>query len=244
MLLFFWLTVLPGLSAAQSSELIHYLGTLERLQVSIIVEDKDGLVIFEHNAHKVVPSASVIKIPILVELMVQAQALEINLEDEYLLKEEDIVGGSGELQHLTPGHELTIKELAVEMIRVSDNTATNVLINKLGFDRINQLLEANGFTNTQLERLMMDFDAIKQGKQNYTSASEMNRLLRMILTSEILKPEFSQKALEILLKCEDSSTIPSQLPAGVRVAWTSPPSRGLPPRSPRCPSRAWRSPSS
>lgn len=207
----------PGFS--QENELMAYLDALDTsLEVSMMVEDDKGQVVFQYNANKVVPSASVIKIPILVELMRQAQSYEIDLEEEYVLDDKDKVGGSGELQHSAAGRVLTIEQLAVEMIRISDNTATNVLISRIGMERINQTLTSNGFDMINLNRLMMDFEAIKQGRQNHTSAGEMNRLLRLVLTHQILNPEFSEKAIEILLKCEDSSAIPRYLPAATQVA--------------------------
>ncbi len=104
------------------------------------------------------------------------------------------------------------------MIRVSDNSATNILIKRLGFDKINNSIKVKGLALTQLNRLMMDFEAIKFGKQNYTSAFEINKLLLLIKQKKILSTEMNKKFIDFLFLCDDNSTIPKLLPKNVLVA--------------------------
>ncbi|MCA1801873.1 MAG: class A beta-lactamase-related serine hydrolase [Rhodothermaceae bacterium] len=156
---------------------------------------------------------------------------------------DDIVGGSGELQHAGPGGEYTLEFLAREMIRVSDNTATNIIIRRIGMERINRLMEELDMDQTVLARFMMDFEAIEEGRQNYTSAADMNRVLLAIMgghlqdsdlksregmtgdspgvspaSTEFLSASSRELVLEMLAGCADKSLIPRYLPDSVRVA--------------------------
>jgi beta-lactamase class A len=112
-------------------------------------------------------------------------------------------------------------ELALKMIAVSDNMATNILIDRLGMENINLGLDNFGFTETRLNRKMMDFEAIREGRQNYITVFEVNKMLWGLLAKRILKPKSSKKALEILLKCEDVTTIPRKIPKTVPIAHKS-----------------------
>jgi beta-lactamase class A len=206
--------------AAQNSpdSLRNYLGSLpEDLQVCLVVVDKDSTVLFEQNAKKVVPSASVIKVPILVELMYQTIATRFKLNDTHRLTEEEKVGGSGDLQYELP-RELTWEELAVEMIRTSDNTATNVIIDKIGMHNVNNMLVYHGYKETRLNRKMMDFAAVQQGVQNYTPAAELAGMMYAILTGKITNEASCKKMIEILLTCIDVTTIPRYIPRTIPVA--------------------------
>jgi beta-lactamase class A len=206
--------------AAQNSpdSLRNYLESLpEDLQVCLVVVDKDSTVLFEQNAKKVVPSASVIKVPILVELIYQTIATRFKLNDTHRLTEEEKVGGSGDLQYELP-RELTWEELAVEMIRTSDNTATNVIIDKIGMHNVNNMLVYHGYKETRLNRKMMDFAAVQQGVQNYTTAAELAGMMYAILTGKITNEASCKKMIEILLTCIDVTTIPRYIPRTIPVA--------------------------
>lgn len=207
-------------ATAQTSadSLKNYLESLPKdLQVSMVVMDKDSTVLFQQNAIKEVPSASVIKVPILVELIYQTIATRFKLSDKHKLTEEEKVGGSGDLQY-EPPREISIEELAVEMIRVSDNTATNVLIDKIGMENVNNMLAYHGYETTRLNRKMMDFEAVKRGVQNYTSAAESARMMHAIFTGKITNEASCKKMIEILLTCADVTTIPRYIPRTIPVA--------------------------
>lgn len=215
-----FLSLLSMSVAAQNSpdSLRNYLESLpEDLQVCLVVVDKDSTVLFEQNAKKVVPSASVIKVPILVELIYQTIATRFKLNDTHRLTEEEKVGGSGDLQYELP-RELTWEELAVEMIRTSDNTATNVIIDKIGMHNVNNMLVYHGYKETRLNRKMMDFAAVQQGVQNYTTAAELAGMMYAILTGKITNEASCKKMIEILLTCIDVTTIPRYIPRTIPVA--------------------------
>src|SRR5260370_25958265 len=112
------------------------------------------------HADEVLPTASSIKIAILAELYHQAQQGKIKLGDLYTLQSSDLVGGSGVAGALTPGvTRLTIRDVAALMISVSDNSATNVIIDRIGMENVNALLDCLGLTHIRLRRKMMDVKA-------------------------------------------------------------------------------------
>lgn len=190
---------------------------------SVAVHDADGVGLYARNAGRQVASASVIKIPILAEMMRMADRNELSLDETYTLTSDDIVGGSGELQQAGPGGEYTLEFLAREMIRVSDNTATNIIIRRIGMERINRLMDELNMEQSVLARQMMDFEAIGEGRQNYTSAADMNRVLLAILNGNrpgesFLTQNSQELILEMLEDCADKSLIPRYLPDSVRTA--------------------------
>jgi beta-lactamase class A len=202
---------------AQSLE--KYLKELDpEIVVSMKLQNQTGELLFEKNSQKVVPSASVIKIPILLSLLQEVDKKNIKLNTKYTLRPEDIVGGSGELQYEVPFKKFTYGHLAQKMISVSDNTATNILIEKLGLEQIQDNINNWGLTNTKLNRKMMDFEAIKAGKQNFTTSEETNGLLIKLLNKQLLSKKSGKKAMEILLACEDRTTIPRNIPPYIPIA--------------------------
>jgi len=197
----------------------EYIATLDStVELSYIIQNKEGKVLANKNPGRQIPSASIIKIPLLVYLMEEVEEGKLTLKETYKLKKSDKVGGSGELQFKPVGYHLTYEYLASEMIRISDNTATNVLIRKLGLKNFQKWLRSNGYTSTQLNRFMMDFDAIALGQQNYTSSEEMNRLLLGLLNEKLLNKTSTLQVIEWLKNCEDTSTLPHFLPDGVAIA--------------------------
>jgi len=215
--LFLWLYCL--VSCQPKSRLETYLESLpDSLLVSYQIQDKSGKIFSSQKANKQIPSASIIKIPILIELMRQVEAGRLALEQEIMMQEEDVVSGAGELQFQPVGTSYTLEYLAREMIRISDNIATNLIIKEVGMTSIQDWLDKNGYKITQLNRMMMDFDAIAAGRQNYTSPAEISQMLAALYGGEYLSEHYTDLVMELLFDCKDRSTIPSKLPAGVTVA--------------------------
>lgn len=126
--------------------------------------------------------ASAIKIPILVTLFNAAAAGRLKLDEAVTLGAKDAVGGSGNLQEKlkSSSQTLTLRELALLMVRDSDNTATNVLIAKVGMARVNAMMLSLGFKTTRLRRIMMDTPAALRGEENVSTPLEMARLAAML----------------------------------------------------------------
>lgn len=218
--IFSTLLFLSQTAKAQMKEQINaYLQKLpSEITVSMSVENLKGKKLFVHNEAAKVPSASVIKIPIMIELMEQVHAGKINLGEKYILSAADKTGGSGIIANEEEGIMYTLEELCREMIRVSDNTATNILIKKIGMENVNARLEQLGATHTRLNRVMMDTEAVKQGRENWINTLEINELLRKIYSNEVASPQLCNLMINILKKCEDNTTIPRNLPKELEIA--------------------------
>ncbi|SFE52760.1 beta-lactamase class A [Bacillus sp. OV194] len=160
------------------------------------IETKDGHI--EFQADEVFPAASLIKIPILIEAFRQTEAGQIDLASRISLKQEVRVGGAGVLQLFSDESAVTVADILTLMITVSDNMAANIMIEKTGMERINDLLAELGCSQTVLQRKLMDFEAVKQGKNNYTSARDVILQLKEIDRGGRLKDKSSQTILHIL----------------------------------------------
>jgi beta-lactamase class A len=153
-------------------------------RVSIKLEIENAS--FEFRSKQVYQSASLIKIPILAEAFRQCESGKLRFEEVIPFSVNKKVGGSGVLHTLSDLMEMTVKDLMTLMIVVSDNTATNILIDRLGMDTINEGLRQLGMEHTKLARKMMDFRAIAEGRNNFTSASDMIACLKKVAEAEVL----------------------------------------------------------
>ena len=134
---------------------------------------------FTHLETSTLPTASTIKLAIVYELFKQVEEGRVRLDDTLVLDRAKAVGGTGVLADLgTP--TLSIRDYAVLMVRLSDNTATNVLIDRLGMEKIAQRLQALGLTATKLRRHMMDTAAARRGDENVSTPAEIARLLQTL----------------------------------------------------------------
>jgi beta-lactamase class A len=135
-----------------------------------------------------------------------------------MLTNDEKAGGSGILANIAEGKQLTIREIAQEMIRSSDNTATNILILEIGMEAINQNLAKLGMTKTRLNRIMMDTEAVKQGRENYVNVVEINALMRLIYNKKVATPTLCDEMIGMLKNCADTTTIPRNLPKDIIIA--------------------------
>lgn len=160
------------------------------------------------NEDMVFPSASVIKLPILWELFKRIDAKQAALEDTLVLQESHKVEGFGVLKELHSGLNLSIKDLATLMIILSDNVATNILIDLLDMKNINQSSKEIGMTATILQRKMMDAEAKKEGLDNFTSPIDVLCILENFLNSESLTKESKMEIMNILKKQQCNNKLP------------------------------------
>ena len=164
------------------------------------------------------PSASLIKVLVLVELLRGADSGLASVGEEVVIRPEDLVEDSEMLGARGLPARVSLGELAEGMITVSDNTATNGLIRRLGMDRIDALAGELGLRRTSLRREMMDFGARLRGEENTTSASDMAALMRGIWAGPILTSESRKLALGLLLGQRLVSKIAFPVPPGARYA--------------------------
>ena len=96
-------------------------------------------------------TASVIKIPVMILAFRDAEAGRLNLDERYTIRPEDVRRGSGLLQTFAVGLSPTLRDITTQMIITSDNTATDIMIGKVGIDRVNRLLDSLGYRDTRLK---------------------------------------------------------------------------------------------
>ena len=129
-------------------------------------------------ADEIFPTASVIKLPVLLTLMQQVEDGEYSLDDPLMLRRADHVAGSGLLQHLSPGLTMPIRDWAFLMMSISDNLATNVLIDHVGLDEVNDWLDEHDYPDIRLHR-KINFNLLKTD-QKLLGTSTPAALTRMI----------------------------------------------------------------
>lgn len=162
------------------------------------------------------PTASTIKIGILHELFAQADAGRVALDDPRPLPESARAGGSGILQRLK-SPSISLRDHALLMILVSDNTATNVLIDTLGREAITARMQALGARGFALRRRMMDGEAVARGDENVASPADLVTIMDALRTGRGLTPASRDAALAILRE-PGPTAIRSGVPSGVPVA--------------------------
>lgn len=173
---------------------------------------------------EVFPQASSIKIAVLAELYHQAEQAahgvkdRATLKDRYVVRAADLVPDSSILGGLTPGvTSLTNRDLATIMVAVSDNSATNVLIDRVGMDNVVRLTESLGLAHTQLRRKMMDLQAAAQGRENISTPREMMQLLEQLYRGKVIGPPLLDDFFTVLATAKDSF-IPRDLPPDLKIA--------------------------
>lgn len=185
---------------------------------AVIVKDLKTNWTIAVNKEELFPAASLVKIPIMAAVFKAAESGRINLEDRLKLKASDKVAGSGKLKNMAPGREFSIEELLERMIISSDNTATNMLIELLGFNYLNSSFKGFGLKNTRLCRKMMEFQDRKNGVENYTTAEDISSLLEKIYRGKLCNSFVSRQCLALLKRQKARDRIPARLPADVVVA--------------------------
>lgn len=176
----------------------------------------DGEVAVAPDTRRV--AASIIKLPILACALETVAAGELSLDEQITVTQQDIVGGSGNIQARGAGVSYSVDELLRAMIAQSDNVAANLIIDRLGMDAVNEICVELGLTQTVLARLMMDTDAQAQGRENYTSAHDAATILQRLAAGTIATSELCERARGYLLAQEDARGIVEGVPGDVSVA--------------------------
>jgi beta-lactamase class A len=182
----------------------------------LIALDGDGAVLYERVADDAYPAASVIKIPIL--MTVHADAAEGRLSLDERLPVGEHLPGTGVLGHVPGIADLTIRDHAMLMTIVSDNTSTNRLMERVGVERIAERMMEWGCVKTQLRRKMFDFEAANRGLDNVATPREMAGLLLRLVRGELVDRATSDAVLAVLEGTQDDALICRYLPVDARVA--------------------------
>jgi beta-lactamase class A len=170
------------------------------------------------NADKLFPSASLVKVPIMAAVFEAQREGKLALSDELTLKWQNKVFSYKGLYRKRTGKKFTIRELVEKMIITSDNTAANMLVDRLGFGYLNEKFQQFGMKDTDLRRGIMELQWRKLGIENYTTADDMAFLLEEIYHSKIIDEESCKEMLDILKRQKINDRIPYLLPKALDIA--------------------------
>ncbi len=198
---------------------LHEIASRSRGALGLSVLDLTSGERFDVNENLVFPQASAIKIAILMEVYKQAHEGKFKLTDLRRIEKKDKTGGSGVLNELGDGSvQLSIYDLCVLMILVSDNTATNLLIDLVGMENINRTLDSLGLKKTRVQRRMMDSAASWRGDENVSTPNEAARIMEILFKGTFINRKACDEMLAILKKPKKGD-IKSGLPEDVAVAF-------------------------
>ncbi len=181
------------------------------LDVSAFFLALDNQVFAEIKSNKKLPAASSIKVPILIVLLAMVEKQEILWDEKLILSEDTIGSGSGWMAYQQIGEYFPVYEVASEMIRVSDNTATNLLIKRLGGIKIlNQKFNEIGLKDTQINNYLPDLKGT-----NVTSTKDLSLAMALVDNGYILNVSSRDIFREIMRKSKTNTLIPSGILRGL-----------------------------
>lgn len=175
----------------------------------------DGEALLEHDADAGLPAASVIKVPLVMTLYAEAADGRIDLDEPVAVGER--VDGSGVLRDLRDVKALSLRDHAALMMTLSDNTATNRVIERVGVERVAARSQEWGLRTTALRRRMYDFAAAARGLENVATARELAALLLRLARGECRDAATSEAVLALMERCEDDRKLRRFLAPNTKV---------------------------
>jgi beta-lactamase class A len=184
------------------------------LNASYIFVEIDSGEYSELGADRVIPAASTIKLPILIALFQDVDAQKIKLTEQLTISDQTIAGGSGDLRNKKPGSQVSVLVAATKMMTISDNTATNLLIDRLGGKvALNQRFRQWGLNVTTINQPLPDL----QGT-NTTTAKELARSILAIQRGKIVSDVSRTQIIDMMSHTLRNTMLPKGLGAGAKIA--------------------------
>lgn len=185
-------------------------------RVSIYLKDLKTGRTWMHHPDDLFPAASLIKVPVLIATFYKIRDGQLGLDERMAITRRNRVGGSGSLKWRPDGTKLTLRELLVHMINESDNTATKMVLDRLGINYVQQQFPRMGLLYTGIYEEGMSIKGGRVMHENYTTAREMTSLMDKIYTGQAVDKLSSEVMLEILKK---PKAVASRLAKGMPVGW-------------------------
>lgn len=182
----------------------------------VIADTMEGAPLHEHLGDAVVPAASTIKTPVLAAALELVRQGKLALDQELEVPEAVILPDTRVFDRGVSRY--TLEELLYWMITVSDNTATNVVLDTVGMAFITDYCASLGLKNTLCRRKMLDFEAARMGRDNVTTALDQRRLYWLLQTERILTPDLCRTAMDILTRQRSMDCILRYVPDRVTFA--------------------------
>lgn len=175
---------------------------------------------FAVNEDIVFAQASAIKIPILMEVYKQARDNKYALSDTRPLLPTNTVAGSGILNAMVDPVSLSIRNYCMLMVGLSDNSATNTLIELVGMQNINSTMQSLGLKNTRVQRKMIDQPASLRNEENISTPAEAVKILKLLYDGKFIDKATSDEILLTLQKNPvENSKIAKGIPSSVKIAF-------------------------
>jgi beta-lactamase class A len=168
-------------------------------------------------------AASTIKVPIMIEAYRQIEAGLLDSDGRHILRDGDRVPGSGVLSHLHAGLELTFGDLLILMITVSDNTATNLVLDRIGLDAVNATMQSLGMRDSILGRPMLGRLAKEGDPENWATPRDFARCVQAIVSDQAASTESCARMVETLQLQTESRRISRFLEGGAGISWGTKP---------------------
>ncbi|GAA6620023.1 serine hydrolase [Scytonema sp. NUACC26] len=166
------------------------------------------------NGDKAFPAASTIKFPILIALFQEIEAGRVSFDESLVMRRDLVAGGSGDMQDKSVGSRFTVLQTATKMMTISDNTATNMIIDRLGGQAVlNQRFHNWGLQNTTIRNFLADVNGT-----NTTSAKDLVKLSALVTNNQLINNTSRAQVLEMMRHCHNQSMLPSGLGAGATIA--------------------------
>ncbi len=187
---------------------------LTDLTPGVFMVDLDKGNYYSFNGDMVFSAASTIKVPILIAFFQDVDAGKIRLDEVMTMETTDIVDNSGEMQYSAPGTKYSALEVATNMIVTSDNTATNMIIRRLGgIDKVNQRFKQWGLQQTLIRDRLPDLTGI-----NTTTPKELTTLLTAVSQGQLISMASRDRAMFIMSKTETDTLLPAAMGAGAQIS--------------------------
>lgn len=174
----------------------------------------DGKMLFAHRADERFISASVVKIAIMAEVFRAADSGVLRLDQPVTVTADMMAPGSGIMNHLAPGYTLQLRDVLYLMMSISDNTATNILIDMAGMDRINATMQALGMSGSVLGRKMRGRRAIAGEAENIAVPADYDRLIGAIVNGTAASAPACAEMMDLLRGQQNERRLARFLPKG------------------------------
>nr|ADN13324.1 beta-lactamase [Gloeothece verrucosa PCC 7822] len=185
-----------------------------KLEARAFFVDMDNGNYVDINAQAPIPAASTIKIFVLVALLEQIDAGKVRLDEQLTMTKDIVTSGSGDMQYQPVGKKFTVLETATKMIIISDNTATDMLVKRLGGKQVlNQRFREWGLTNTIINNILPDLEGT-----NTTSPRDLAYILMRVNQGELLSLKSRDRMLNIMQQTKTRTLLPQGLDSDAIIA--------------------------
>lgn len=201
---------MPGLEPQIKALMARY----SFLKTGMFFLDLDTGNYLDISGDRVFPAASTVKLPILVAYYQALEEGKVNLDETLVMRRDLMTGGSGDMQYQSPGTKFSTKRTLAKMIIISDNTATNMIIDRLGgIAKLNQRFRSWGLKDTVIRNWLADLKGT-----NTTSSKDMVRLLAQLANGKLVSSSSRAQIMDLLSQTTIKTLLPAGIGSGAQIA--------------------------